>query len=396
MSPGRLLPIASLVRLRWITLAVLSLALVASAVGWAPSWPLGVGGALVALGVLSQLALHRASGLRRPELWVVGVLVLDAALLTVLFANSGGSATPYALLYVFPVVMAGLTVRAAGAWTVFGATTLGYASLFWLAPTDLHAHDHRAMVAHVWGMFAAYAATAALVVFAVGRLRAAQLRSEEALRAATELSARNQRLTSLATLAAGAAHELNSPLSTIFLAAGELRRRSEDPLVLEDVDLIREEVQRCQHVLRQLAADVGAGSGGTVEEVDLDALIDEALDRDADIERQLAVTRAHLPRSLMAQVLRRLVDNAREAGATRITLGSRRDGEHLHLQVADNGSGIAEVERAGEPFYTTKSNGMGLGLYFARSVAEQLGGELQIRSAPGAGTSITLRVKEQP
>jgi two-component system sensor histidine kinase RegB len=127
---------------------------------------------------------------------------------------------------------------------------------------------------------------------------------------------------------------------------------------------------------------------------------DRAVDVTVDDAAAGAVTA--LPRHAFGQALRGLVDNARQASppGAPVTLrvaaqGTSGDGaRRLVFEIADRGTGIPPelVTRVGEPFFTTKpaGQGMGLGIFLARAIVERLGGGLSIRSAPGAGTTATV------
>jgi two-component system sensor histidine kinase RegB len=104
-----------------------------------------------------------------------------------------------------------------------------------------------------------------------------------------------------------------------------------------------------------------------------------------------------LPRRAVEQALRALVKNACDASdGTTVTLGCGCDDETLWLEVRDRGRGMAPevLARAGEPFFTTKQtgSGMGLGLYLTNALAEQLGGRLDVESELGKGTSVRFVV----
>jgi two-component system sensor histidine kinase RegB len=345
----------------------------------------------IVIGLVSQALLWLSAERPLAEPVAIGVLATDGVLLTLLFAATDGSATPYALLYVFPVVLAGLTVRLSGALLVFAVTTAGYAALFVFAPADLHQHDHSAMQSHMSGMFVAYAATTALVVFAVARTRSALARAEILFLQARDLQARTTRLSSLATLAAGAAHELATPLSTITVVIRELERRTENPRDHEDIALVREELQRCHAVLRGLSADVGMGMGASPSTISVHDLVTDAIENDEATVSASAGT-VHLPVDLVQQMLRRLVENARDADATEVTIHADVHDRILQLRVVDNGSGMSAecVQQVTEPFFTTKDHNTGLGLYFVDSVTRQLSGTLNITSVPSEGTTVTL------
>jgi two-component system sensor histidine kinase RegB len=115
-----------------------------------------------------------------------------------------------------------------------------------------------------------------------------------------------------------------------------------------------------------------------------------------EVPAELRAWQVHGPPRALARVLRGLVKNALQATPepNSVALRVRAESEGARLEVQDGGAGMpAEVlARAGEPFFTTKApgEGMGLGLFLARTLAEQLGGSLELHSTPGQGTTASL------
>ena len=364
-------------------------------------------GGIVGLGVLVQLGVTFARpGPALPHM-AGAVLVFDAIRLTGLLALTGGASSPLSAAYLVHVALTGLLLPTG--WTAAVVLTVlgGYGALFLWPPPRHHHHD---MYAHVVGMWATVALVAPLVAGAIAVLRRALIRTAAAVAAAQEAQARDQRLAALGTLAAGAAHELATPLSTITIAAGELGRHVQDrPECAEDVALVQEQVKRCRDILSQLAHDAGAGMGELTTSQPLGDVLDDALDaldvpdraacleriellgEDALLDREIA-----LPRRLMAHVVAGLVKNALQASTGSVELAAREDGDRLVIEVRDQGAGMdkAVLDRAREPFFTTKApgQGTGLGLFVAASTARQLGGELELQSEAGVGTTVRLRV----
>jgi two-component system sensor histidine kinase RegB len=195
-------------------------------------------------------------------------------------------------------------------------------------------------------------------------------------------------------------------LGTIAVAARELERSlsqggGESPLQ-DDARLIRAQVDRCRHILDELAANAGEPTGGAADEVPLKELVKRALSRFPEAESRITLSlpspepKLRVPHVAVEKALGSLVHNALLAsgdqGTVRLT-AARRDGTFV-LTVEDEGAGMSPeiLEHATEPFFSTRPNGqgMGLGLFLASSVAEQLDGKLELDSKLGRGTRASL------
>jgi two-component system sensor histidine kinase RegB len=248
-----------------------------------------------------------------------------------------------------------------------------------------------------------------MIAYFVARL-SQELRQREAEVAALQKQAAiNDKLASLSTLAAGAAHELGTPLATIALAAGELVRATEGRGggIAEDAALIRSEVQRCRQILWAMAAKAGETRGEALEPVPAGALFDsirqELPESEAErlkVEMDPSLGTLRLPRQAFLQVLSSLVRNSfdalGDAGAGQVTLRLLGNGTSYRFEVEDQAGGMSPeiLARAGEPFFTTKApgKGMGLGLFLARALTERLGGSMSLRSTPARGTTVILEL----
>lgn len=358
---------------------------------------------------ISNAALSAAARAGASETWVGPVLLLDTVLLTALLHLSGDASNPFSIVYLVQVTLAAVRTRPRWTWAITGSSVLGYGTLFLRAPApSAHAmhgmHHHAAhgaaheevFSAHLYGMWLAFAITAVLVAFFVSRLaRALEDERERADRAA--------RLVSVSTLAAGAAHELSTPLGTIKLAAAELTRaieRGVSPAALaDDARLIRAEVDRMSAVLERLRSRSGEREGEAPSSFTVLALssdVSDALEGAAiELRTEHGEREVTLPRKGVLAAIVNLAKNALDASdgrAIEIELGVR--GERFVARVADRGAGIAPQIQAhlGEPFVTTKEpgHGMGLGLFLVRSLAEGLHGTFRLEPRPGGGALAEL------
>jgi two-component system sensor histidine kinase RegB len=233
-------------------------------------------------------------------------------------------------------------------------------------------------------MWVALGVAASFIVYFLRRVAFELAGRERQLARARERIGRSERLASLATLAAGAAHELGSPLGTIAVAARELERslaqRGSDALLQDDARLIRAQVDRCRHILDELASNAGGPPGAAVDEVTLAEFVERAIERFPDKPR-IAVSlpspapRLRVPRLAVEKALGSLVHNALLATANgTVRISATRRGAELALDVEDDGPGMPPdvLEHATEPFFSTREAGagMGLGLFLATSVVD--------------------------
>jgi two-component system sensor histidine kinase RegB len=362
------------------------------------------------------------------------VMFVDVSLLTVLLYFSGGPMNPFTFLFLIHTVLGAILMRPRWSWGLATFTVLCYAILFlpgmgysvesdwdWAVQTTPLCHDPASsdlaganyMQIHLQGMWFAFSITAFFIVFFVGRIQRGLEGHQRIVARLQEEKLRNEKLASLATLAAGAAHEFSTPLSTIAVAAGEMLHFMKDgksePLLLDDVILIRQQVDKCKEIIFQMSADAGEHMGEAVEEFSLNQLVDEVLDTFAEEEPDITVTvnnrvgdrQLRVPYRTFVRALKGLLKNASDASpaAAPITLTCRDDVNFLFFEVEDKGEGMdpETLARACDPFFTTKEagRGLGLGLYLTRSFAERFGGGLNISSEPGQGTRVVLSLSAQ-
>lgn len=404
---------AWLVRLRWV--AVVGQAATILGVSRLPGLRLPVVPLLMVVGVGAAtnavLALRSRHVRSVPEAAVGGVMLLDVALLTALLWLSGGPYNPFCFLYLLHVGLAAVILRPAWIWVVVFACAAAFGALFFLQPPPVMQGSDAAvhLRIHLRGMWVAFTVASAAMAFFVGRIRRALVERDRALALARDRNQRAERLASLGTLAAGAAHELSTPLASIAVAARELERHLDlagGNAVADDARLIRQEVNRCRRILDRLVTDAGETAGEPFMLVEPGSIVQRALDVVPGAERirvelpsaARAPKPVAVPFRALVQALRGLIDNAIEAagpkGSVVVRVGA--DGKATWWEVCDDGPGMGPqvLARAGEPFFSTKppGRGMGLGLFLARTLAERLGGELSIDSAPGRGTSVKLSI----
>jgi two-component system sensor histidine kinase RegB len=400
-----------LVRLRRAAAAIDALVVVSSFALPAGTFPLRRLAPLVATSALINAEQAARTTGRRPASRLVdgAALLLQAVLLTGLLELSGGPSNPFSAIYVALIALAALTLGSGWAYLAAGWSITCYAVLIGWHLEELVPPHHRLIdfPTHLFTMWFAIRILGELAGHFVGAASRAVAVREAQLDAMRDREARTAHLLSLTTLAAGAAHELSTPLGTIAIASKELERAlaraGVPPQCAADAKLIREEVDRCQIILDEMSGRAGGSAAEAPEPVRIDTVV-------ADVNARLSAGFADrvrvrvksglpplvAPRAGLVQVLLSLIRNAFDAtdGAGPVTLEIEAAAAAVRFVVHDQGRGMSEdtLRRAGEPFYTTKEpgHGRGLGLFLARAFAERCGGSLCLRS--GQGTTAILEL----
>ncbi len=238
-----------------------------------------------------------------------------------------------------------------------------------------------------------------------------EVRAQEALRLADERLARASRAASLSELAVSIAHELNSPLQAVVANANAYQRwLSADPPNYARAGRTAEKIIRDANAAADVIGRIRAlfaHSGQERSPVDLNALIREVCELVGDrlvagnvrLELELEPQLPAIPsdRVQLEQVVLNLVRNAIEAmqqvvvGSRTLRIVSRRGGnDSIEVEVRDRGHGIDHPERIFDPFYTTKKDGLGMGLAICRSIIETHGGRISAQSVPEGGSSFAF------
>ncbi len=405
-----------LLRLRWTAVAGQTVTILLAA--WVLHIPLPLQPLLVILLILalSNGLLHEfpANRARRESANLFGaVLALDTLLLTAMLYWTGGAHNPFTSFYLVHIALAAMLLQTGRLWALVGLSVGCFLFLFYYYhPLNCVAHggsgehgDHGGMPfdLHLRGMGVAYLVTSACIAYFVARMKEALRHQEEELAQARVASARHEQFASLATLSAGVAHELGSPLGSIAVIARELERELEAAPpggeALADARLIRAEVERCRAILDRLNARSTRGVGNAAERFDAAALEERLRAALGPVAARLEVAAPpgctfYLPLEPLTQALGVLVQNAADADSGVLRLELAVEEGRARFTVCDHGPGLspAASARAGEPFFTTKApgRGMGLGLFLVRTLASRLGGELALQPNPGGGTRATL------
>ncbi|MFT5527451.1 MAG: two-component system sensor histidine kinase RegB [Pirellulaceae bacterium] len=352
------------------------------------------------------------------RLRLAAVMLLDLLLLTGLLFFAGGPANPFALFYLVNLALAAVVLPARMSWVLALVAALCFAVLhlkFQPIPGlgNIYANSSNSNWGGITlqheGFSVALIASATVIVYFFTRISGELRQRENELRVAEQQQARNERLQALATLAAGAGHELATPLSTIAVVANELERHLNDSdapnELLDDVRLIRTELASCRTILNRMSTDAGQAAGDELTDLTIQSIVDESvqglrkignIEVNVSSEAQAVTVRA--PLQGLAQAIRGVLQNAFDASQSgqSVKLTAEVLDNRVHLTVVDRGEGMPPevLARVGEPFFTTKEvgQGTGLGLFLTRTVIERLGGNVEVQSSEGEGTAVDIQL----
>jgi two-component system, sensor histidine kinase RegB len=410
---SRRLRLDTLVRLRWLAVLGQTIAVVAVQYGLGFDLPITWCFVLIVLSAWLNIALRYAYPLshRLGSGAASGLLAFDVLQLAVLLYLTGGLENPFAVLFLAPVLISATALSprrtfALGVLVIAAASFLAFnhLPLPWSRdePLDLPS-------LYVAGVWAAILLGVAFTAVYAWRVSAEANDLADALAAAELVMAREQHLSQLDGLAAAAAHELGTPLATITLVAKEIANSAPKGSALaEDIALLRQEAERCRAILSKLTTLNEDDS--PLEQLSLHGLLEEI----AGPQRSFGVAISVTAQGDGAEpVMRRnpaiiygignLVDNAVDFAVARVTLVGQWTSDTVTVEVSDDGPGFPPdvLVRAGDPYIRSRSRarpkargeareGLGLGLFIAKTLLERNGAEVIFANRLNGGATIRI------
>lgn len=399
-----------LVLLRLIVLGAIVVAVI-TVTGW-----LGLELPLVRLGAItaSYAALTALVFWRLLRGWAVTELEFvlhlssDVLLLSGLLYFSGGAANPFVSLFLLWVVIAATTLAAGYAWYVTGLTVFCYSLLMnYYVPLTSAEHlqhlDHFGL--HVIGMWVNFLVSAVLVAWFVVRMAKAIQQRDQRLAQVREKALRDDKVLALGLLAAGAAHELATPISTMKVLLGEMARDAQEAALRADLRTLNDQIEVCRTIIQGLATSAGQGPGHEAHAMTLAEFLHQTIRRWQLLRPSVSVqsrfgagvesTRV-LADDTFATSLISLLNNAANASPDSIEFAVEREGNELTIEILDRGPGVdKELARAaGKAIFTNRADGsgLGIGLFLANATIERLGGNILLLNRPGGGACTRLRL----
>jgi len=394
-----------LIQCRWVAISGQLVAVLAVYYGLGhvlPLWP--ALWLIIASLLLNLVSISQQSAIQRlDERTLLAFLVFDVAQLSGLLYLTGGLTNPFVVLILAPVVVGTTLLSLRWMAALIG---LAVGCLCWLAlfhqPLPWPSPGFVVPQLYLAGLWTALVFSVMFIGFYVGLIQRENRRMTQALAIIQMALAREQRMSALGALAAAAAHELGSPLSTLRLVATEMARDlPADHPMAEDIALLVSETGRCRDILAEISRH---------PEQDQALHPFEMMRFERVIERAIA---PHLPPSIqfffdddgdlyplprlryvpeLQHGLGNLLQNACQFARHKIVVRLRTDANQIMVTITDDGPGFAPgiLHRLGEPYLSVRPSGgsnLGLGVFIAQTLLEKTGAQLSFIQAEGGGAT---------
>ncbi|HET6725828.1 MAG TPA: ATP-binding protein [Gammaproteobacteria bacterium] len=355
-----------------------------------------------------NLLLWRVLARPRPEPALFAQLLVDLTALGALLYLTGGATNPFVWLLLLPLATAAMVLPKAQTWLVAATASLLYSLLVWFYRPipDVHLPMGSEFALHILGMWIGFIVSVLLIAHFLSSMAANVRARDGELARAREQALRDEKLISLGTLAAGAAHELGTPLGTLSVLTEELVADIEEnatDAARRKIGLMDAQIERCKQAIAGIASSAGieTAQGGRALDTAafVDAIVSEWQSRRAGIQLRCRVNgiapgpRLVAEKSLVTALIN-IFDNAADASPDDVEIEADWNEDALAIRVSDRGRGFAPAQRAriGKALFSGKPGGHGIGLYLSYGVIDRLGGKLSIQPRAGGGTAVEVQL----
>ncbi len=352
------------------------------------------------------LHLLRSSAIvmRDQELFIQ--LLMDCLLLTAVLYVAGGATNPFVSYYLVPIALSAATLPRLYVVSLAGICLLAYSTLlFFYQPLQVlspheHHHGNSDLSLHVLGMWLNFGISALLITHFVVAMANTVRRQKERINQMRERQLMDENIMAVATLAAGTAHELGTPLSSVAIVLGDLLAEKSGADIAPELQLMREQVSRCQQSLQRLASTARQHQLGGGESMPVNQFIEQLMQRwqvlrpekpfvldvqgGADVMGVFPLT--------LEQALINLFNNAADAAKQHLSLRIGWNEEQLSIDVEDDGPGVDSDVLEQRRHMKDSERGMGLGLLLSHATLERAGGSIGLEPRVGGGTVTHIRV----
>lgn len=402
------IPVQLLITLRWIAVAGQLITILIVYYGFGFDLPFQRLGIVMLLSLLANIffTMLRTKGNLIPERQAAGYLLYDLGQLTTVLFLTGGLNNPFGVLILAPVVIAAGFLPPNKSFILY-ASALSSIGILAISPYPLPWETYGLELPAALKIGIGLALSTAIIFIAlyVERVAAEGHRLSEALHASNLALAKEQRLASLGALAAAAAHELGSPLTTISLTAKDVLDDLKDSPQHSDLLLIMDQVKHCRHILEELAKNFAGEKTLPYDTLPIGATLQLVANRlPQDLAKKLQIKALSKGTEPILQLtpelihgLNNILQNGWQFATSALSIGLSWDDSIITIVVQDDGPGYPEaiLDRLGEPYVSGRPSSeakyhLGLGLFIAQALLAKIGGSLYFRNHKGAQCHIQL------
>lgn len=342
-------------------------------------------------------------------------LLADVLGLSLFFYYSGGANNPFISYFLVPLTISAATLPWIFTWIIAAAVLSAYTFLmqFYIVVPEL-IHSGQGINLHLLGMWLNFLLSTGLITTFVFKMAHTLRQRDKMLSDVREQVLRDEQILAVATQAAGTAHELGTPLSTLAVMLKDLSHDyPDDPLLQEDLTLMRQQVERCKDKLQLLTQQAEINRVSRIPVCDfIRPIIDDWQVLRPGVQFSLTCADAK-PVPLierdktLEQALLNLLNNAADVSPQRVDISIHWNQRQCLIRIRDYGPGIdpAVADQLGEAFVSTKEEGMGIGLFLSHATINRFQGTVRLYSPNGPGTDdqsgqgtlteVTLPIKQE-
>lgn len=334
-------------------------------------------------------------------------LLTDVTSLSLLFYFTGGANNPFISYFLVPLTISAATLPWRFTWLIAAYILIAYPLLMLFnhpVPQLAHSGDNNLSL-HLLGMWANFVLSTSMITIFVYKMAQSLRHRDAALAETRERSLHDEQIMAVATQAAGTAHELGTPLSTMAVMLKELSLDyPEDASLAADLKLLRQQVDTCKVTLQSLVSNADRSRLLNPELQPLKKFLHQVLERwevlRPDVRYQIVWPSSNLEEPLiraditLQQALINLLNNAADASNEPVTITLDWTNKAVKIDIHDLGPGIPLqiAERLGQTFMSTKDKGLGLGLFLTHATINRLGGVVRLYNHKQGGTLTEVRV----
>lgn len=339
-------------------------------------------------------------------------LIIDVFSLSAILYFTGGATNPFTWLFLLPIIIAATTLSALQIWTLALITIMAYSLLmrYYLPLEYVHPNLGNDFNQHIFGMWFGFIFSAVSVAYFISGMAKNLRQRDRRLAEAREQQLRDERLVALGTLATGAAHELGTPLATMMIISDGLKEEYDAahyPELSEQLSIIRQQIKRCKTALSTLSASSGEIQAGSGQAVQVQHYLLQIIEQwqaqrpGIHFTQHFSADNRHiliLADQILSQALINILNNAADASPEAVSFHAHWDTDKLEIRIKDRGQGFSPLasNRLGKEPYSSKQQGLGLGLFLAHATIKRMGGSITLfnRAQGGVCTRIILPLED--